>query len=111
MKHLKSYNENQKKWDEIEESFDAFQLMELLTFKYGREPFKDFIEDIENYDEYYNPNQFYEQIVFALEQSNIYDDFIENWKDYEIKMQENDPFHWRHKQKEIDKLTKGLNWD
>ena len=93
-------------WEDIIGFLDVYQLVELLNFKYGREPFKDVFPEIEACEEDYNPDQFYEQLLFALDQSELTNDFVENFGKYKIEMEENDQFHWRYKQKEQKKF-----WD
>lgn len=83
--------------------------MDILTFKYGKEIFKDVQDGIDEYEGDYNPDEFYEQIRFALEQNNIFQDFIENYEEYEIEKDENDPFHWRYRLKKQDELLG--RWD
>ena len=111
MKYLKKYedyryDEDINSWYDIIEYLDVFQLMEVLNFKYGREHFEDVFSEIENYDEDYNPEHFYEQLLFRLDQAGLTNDFVENFGEYKIEMEENDPFHWRGKQKHQNNL-----WD
>jgi len=116
MKRFKDFiNENNKddfkEWYEIIENFDVYQLMELLNFKYGQDKFKEVNKDLDEYEEDYNPDEFYELIQYRLEELDLFNDFLNNWKSYEIEKDENDSFHWRYRQKQQDKLLNNPNWD
>lgn len=97
------FNENnssiEEDWIEAQQSLDVYQMMEILIFKYGRKISEDLMKEINDYDEDYNPDHFYEQIRYALEQANIFEDFVENHEQYSIEKDENDPSHWRYRKK------------
>jgi len=107
MKHLKTFENNN--WQDIENQYDVYQLMEIIIFKYGKEKFMDLLKDINEEESDYNPDEFYEQIKFVLDKHDLLNDFIENYEEYQIEKDENDPYHWRHRQKEQEKLSKGFN--
>lgn len=100
----KSEKEEIKIWEEIQGVYDVYQLMELLNFKYGVESFKEINKDLSEYEEDYNPDEFYELIMYRLQEIDKWQDFLENWEDYGIEKDENDPFHWRYRQKQMKKF-------
>ncbi len=107
------FNENnsidhEEQWEEVMGTYDVYQLMEILIFKYGRKIPEDLLNEINDYDEDYNPDHFYEQIRYELEQADIFNDFVENWEKYSIEKDENDPFHWRYRNKNNDLMS---GWD
>lgn len=109
MKHLKKFNEGvEDTWNEIISQYDVYQLYDLLIFKYGP-IFKETKSNIDDYDGDYNPDELYPIIEDELKSLGKYDDFVSNYEQYGIEKDEADPFHWRHRQKEMDKLTK--SWD
>jgi len=108
MKHLKLFENNIEPWEEIQGAYDVFQLMEILMFKW-REQFLELNTEIFEYEGDYNPTEYYEQIRYVLEQNNLFDEYLENWEQYGIEKDENDPFHWRYRKKQQDNLMKG--WD
>jgi len=107
MEYLKTFENNI--WYKLIEEFDIYHLMEIITYKYGKEIFKDLLEEINNIETDYNPDEFYELIFYELERHNLLTDFINNYKKYEIEHDELDPTHWRFKNKITKKLTS--NWD
>jgi hypothetical protein len=101
MKYIKSFNESDSYdlWQEVESSYDVYQLVELLEYKYGK-IFKDTQESLKEHDsEDYNPDEVYEIIKYELESLNLFDDFVNNHNQYSIEKDENDPFHWRYRAK------------
>ena len=101
MKEIDEY----EKWENIQGSLDVYQLYELLLFKYGP-IFKDTKEAIDEYEEDYNPDHFYEIIEMELKRNNIWNDFLENHEKYENEKDEADPFHWKYRKKMQDDLIK-----
>jgi hypothetical protein len=80
----KKLNENinrDEEWEEITGGYDVYQLMELLNFKYGKDVFKDINKQLDEYEEDYNPDHFYEEIRYELEQANLFNDFTSNWEE------------------------------
>ncbi len=111
MKYIKKFNENSSEdtWETfIVGSYDVGQLLELLIFKYGR-IFTDSISEFEEYEGDYNPDEIYDTIKYELEQLGKFDDFVNNYEAYGIEKDENDPFHWRHRKKQMDNLKN--RWD
>lgn len=106
---IKKFENYNLEWKNIESSLDVYQLMELLEFTYSKDKFKELHDEINEKEEDYNPDEYYEQIKWRLEELELLDDFIENFEEYQIKQQESDPFHWRNRNKRMDDLMKG--WD
>lgn len=112
MKHIidyKLFESTENPWGDITQCYDVGQLIELIEFKYGKvipESAKEFAEDEGDY----NPDEIYDTIHFELTEIGKLDDFLQNYQSYSIEKDENDPFHWRHRQKEQEKFNKKL-WD
>lgn len=107
--NFKSFLEsNNNNWMIIMETYDVYQLYELLVFKYG-DIFKETKVSIDEYEGDYNPDHIYEIIKYELESLNIYEDFINNYSDYEIEKDEADPYHWRNRMKSQNNLMDGLD--
>lgn len=96
-------------WQDIEDALDVYQLMELLEFTYGKDKFQELHDEIYATEEDYNPDEYYEQIKWRLEELNLLEDFVSNFDQYQITQQENDPFHWRYRNKHYGDL--GKNWN
>lgn len=109
MKHLKVFEDfNEDAWDDIISQYDVYQLYELLVFKYG-EVFTETKIAIDEYEDYYNPDHIYEIIESELKSLGHYDDFVTNYEQYGIEKDEADPFHWRHRKKNMDQLSKSFD--
>ena len=67
MKHLRLFENFDEfdTWENIQSSFDVYQLYELLVFKYGP-IFKDTKQAIDEYEDHYNPDHIYEIIEMEL---------------------------------------------
>ena len=91
------------KWNEIIDSHDMYQLLELVRFTYG-EIFPLTMEEMQEYDGGYNPDHIYETLEMELIQTEKMDDFCANYDEYIIRKEESDPYHWRHR----DKMMKNL---
>ena len=108
LENFENFNYN-KEWEEIIKHLDVYQLFELLMFKYGKDKFPDTIESLEEEgDSDYNPDHIYEIIKYELENLGLFKEFVSNYEDYLINMEENDPTHWRYRKKQQDNL--GLDW-
>lgn len=105
---IKKFENFDSRWIEIMETFDVYQLYELLVFKYG-EIFTETKKLIDEYEEDWNPDHLYDDIEYEIKKHNKWEDFLNNYREYSIKKDEMNPFHWRNMKKEMDKLTN--NWD
>lgn len=105
---IKKFESFDTQWIEIMETFDVYQLYELLVFKYG-EIFTETKKLIDEYEEDYNPDHLYDNIEYELKKHKKWQDFLNNYQQYSIEKDEKDPFHWRNRKKEMDKLTS--DWD
>lgn len=105
MKYLKKFESDN--FDDI--YLDVGQMLELLSFKYGKDKFKDSYEQYNEDESDFDPDYIFETIKYELEQENLYIDFIKNWKVYLNEMEENDPLHWKYRQKQNKKFTD--SWD
>ena len=95
-------------WDEVQSAMDVYQLYELLIFKYGP-IFIDTKREMDDYDGDFNPDHIYEVIEMELKTKNLWEEFLQNWEIYQNEKEEADPFHWKHRKKEMDRLTQ--SWD
>lgn len=110
MKYLKRFNESiSDTWNEIIASHDVGQLLDLIHFKYGKDSVPESSKEFDEYDGDYNPDDIYDSIRFELEELGKLDDFMQNYQDYVIEKEENDPFHWRHRKKQQDEFNKRFN--
>ena len=108
LKRFESFNYD-KEWEEVINHLDVYQLFELLLFKYGRGKLKDTEEALkEEEDSDYNPDHIYDIIRYELEQLGLFNNFVSNYENYLIDFQENDPTHWRYRNK--NRHNHGLNW-
>ena len=105
---IKKFESFDTQWIEIMETFDVYQLYELLVFKYG-EIFTETKRLIDENEEDYNPDHIYDDIEYELKKLNKWEDFLNNYREYSIEKDELDPFHWRNRKKELDKLMN--RWD
>jgi hypothetical protein len=110
VKYIKKFNESTEsidhddQWENVISTYDVGQLLELIKSAYG--PIMvDSNQDFTDYDEDYNPEHLYDTIRWELEKLNKFNDFVENYNNYVIQMEENDPFHWRHRAKQFKNLT------
>ena len=78
-------------------------LYELLVFKYGN-VFPNTIKEINDYDGDYNPDHIYEVIEYELKNNGIWEDFLNNYELYQNEKEENDPYHWKYRKKQMDDL-------
>lgn len=95
-------------WENIQGAYDVYQLYELLVFKYG-EVFKDTKQQIDEYEEDYNPDHIYDVIEYELKDLKLWEDFLQNYQKYGIEKDENDPFHWRYKNKMYNDLRNSFD--
>jgi hypothetical protein len=110
MKYLKRFNETlSDPWDDITSSYDVGQLLDLIHFKYGRDFLPQSSKEFDEDEGDYNPDDIYDSIRLELEESGKMDDFLQNYQAYAIERDENDPFHWRYRQKEMEKFNKSFN--
>lgn len=108
MRYLKTFenlNGSSNLWEDVISSVDVYQLFEILLFKYGKGFLPDTEKAIDEEESDYNPDHIYEIIKYEMEDKGEFEDFITNFDKYQIEMQENDPFHWRHRKKQQDKWT------
>lgn len=102
MRYLKKFESDT--FDDI--YLDVGQMLELLTYKYGKDKFKDSFEQYDEDESDFDPDYIFETIIYELKEQKLYNDFLENWEIYLNEMEENDPLHWKYK-----KLHKhGKNW-
>ena len=113
MKRLKIYKQfesekNTWNWDDVIKYYDVYSLLGILSFTYGKSLLKDVVEDLLKEEEDYNPDEYYDIIKYILEGNDLLDDFLKNVDTYERKHAENNPSHWRYREKELDNLIKRL---
>jgi hypothetical protein len=109
MKYVKLFEDFSEvdAWDSIQSSMDVYQLYELLVFKYGP-IFTDTKREMDEYEGDYNPDHIYEVIEMELKEKKLWDEFIHHWEEYQNEKEEADPFHWKHRKKMYDQLSKSL---
>jgi len=112
MKHLRLFENFDEfdTWENIQSSFDVYQLYELLVFKYGS-IFKDTKQAIDEYEDHYNPDHIYEIIEMELKFQKKWEDFLQNWEEYQNEKEESDPFHWKSRKKMFDELSRKFDED
>ena len=112
MKHLRLFENFDEfdTWENIQSSFDDYELYELLVFKYGP-IFKDTKQAIDEYEDHYNPDHIYEIIEMELKFQKKWEDFLQNWEEYQNEKEEADPFHWKSRKKMFDELSRKFDED
>lgn len=99
-----SYTDQEIKFIELCEGYDLPTIIELAAFKYGAEPFKEFLEDQDKFN-----SEEFDDIKYILQQNGWFDEFVDNWDAFTIEKDENDPFHWRFRKKQMERFSS--DWD
>jgi len=113
MKHIRKFNESFDEydaWEGVQSMLDVYQLYELLIFKYGN-IFPNSKNDIDEYDGDYNPDHLYETIEMELKNNGKWEDFLKNYSEYQNEKDEADPYHWKHRKKIQDELSRKFRDD
>lgn len=110
MKHIIGYKlfESTDTWSDITSSYDVGQLLDLIHFKYGKDSLPESTKEFDEDEGDYNPDDIYDTIRFELEECGKLDDLLQNYQAYGIEKDEADPFHWRYRQKEMEKFNKSF---
>ncbi len=82
---------------------DMPHLVDVCWFKYGIDPFKQW-QDQDKYN-----SEDWEDLQYDLEQIGKFEDFVQNFETYEIEKDSADPFHWRHRKNDMDKLMSAFD--
>lgn len=89
--------------------YDTYDLYNLIKFKYRESHDISEIDSLfDNIDDDldFDPDDLFEFIQYELESIGILDDFMENHQQYQIEMEENDPYHWRSRVKNFNNFNK-----